>query len=64
MVNMNYCGFNNTKLALNECLEAIQSGEELSEEEMTSCRGDLGSLLISVMILESLKMTMMKLTKD
>lgn len=38
MVNMSYCRFNNTKIALNECLEAIQSGEKLSDAEMGSCK--------------------------
>lgn len=38
MVNMNYCRFNNTKIALNECLEAIQCGEKLSDDEMKCCK--------------------------
>lgn len=38
MVNMSYCRFNNTKLALDECLEAIQNGENLSDAEMDSCK--------------------------
>lgn len=38
MVNMSYCRFNNTKLALDECLEAIQNCEELSEFEMDACK--------------------------
>lgn len=38
MINMSYCRFNNTRLALDECLEAIQNGEKLSDPEMDSCK--------------------------
>lgn len=38
MVNMSYCRFYNTRLALNECLEAIQNGENLSDAEMDACK--------------------------
>ena len=38
MINMSYCRFNNTNLALNECLDAIQDGEKLSDSEMDCCK--------------------------
>lgn len=38
MVNMSYCRFHNTRLALDECLEAIQNGENLSDAEMDACK--------------------------
>lgn len=38
MVNMDYCRFNNTKNALDECLDAIQNGEKLSKPEMDACK--------------------------
>lgn len=38
MINMSHCRFNNTNLALNECLDAIQTGKELSISEMNSCK--------------------------
>lgn len=37
-INMGYCRFNNTKLALYECFEALDEREELSEREHTMCR--------------------------
>ena len=33
MANMGYCRFHNTLLALRECLEDLNDGEQLSEEE-------------------------------
>lgn len=33
MANMSYCRFQNTRLDLMDCLEAIDNGEELSSEE-------------------------------
>lgn len=38
MINMDYCRFNNTDIALEECLESIKNGDKLSEREMNSCR--------------------------
>lgn len=35
---MSYCRFYNTNLALDECLDAIQNGEKLSDAEMDSCK--------------------------
>lgn len=33
MSNMHYCQFENTYNDLTQCIEAIENGEELSEEE-------------------------------
>lgn len=38
MMNMNYCRFNNTDIALEECLNSIKAGGKLSDSEMSSCR--------------------------
>lgn len=38
MVNMSYCRFHNTKLALDECLEALGDGDSLSREEFNDCK--------------------------
>ena len=42
MANMSYCRFENTEIALNECLnaldEAIDGENELSEDEYMACR--------------------------
>lgn len=38
MINMDYCRFNNTNIAIEECLESIKNGDKLSEREMNSCR--------------------------
>lgn len=38
MVNMSYCRFYNTNLALNECLEALGEGDSLSKGEFTACK--------------------------
>lgn len=38
MINMGYCRFNNTKMALDECLEALQEGRTLSNEEFRKCK--------------------------
>ncbi len=36
MVNMSYCRFHNTNLALNECIDALVENENVSEEELKS----------------------------
>lgn len=33
MANMSYCRFHNTKIDLEDCLDALREGEELSKEE-------------------------------
>lgn len=38
MANMSYCRFNNTKMDLDDCLEALRNGEELSENEFRKCK--------------------------
>lgn len=38
MVNMSYCRFHNTNLALRECLEALSERDSLSKEELTACK--------------------------
>lgn len=38
MINMDYCKFNNTDIALEECLKSIKNGDKLSDREMNSCR--------------------------
>ena len=38
MINMDYCRFNNTDIALEECLESIKNGDKLSDREMNRCR--------------------------
>lgn len=38
MSNMSYCRFRNTRNDLNDCLEALRNGEELSEEEARACK--------------------------
>lgn len=38
MPNMNYCRFQNTLGDLQECLDAIKDGEELSSEEASAAR--------------------------
>lgn len=37
MANMGYCRFRNTILDLGDCLEALNNGESLSEEEHRAC---------------------------
>ena len=38
MINMSYCRFHNTNLALDECLEDLVDGQPLSEEELYECK--------------------------
>ena len=33
MANMSYCRFHNTKIDLEDCLDTLREGEELSKEE-------------------------------
>lgn len=37
MANMSYCRFRNTSSDLDDCLEALNNGESLSEEEYRAC---------------------------
>lgn len=38
MINMSYCRFHNTNLALEECLEDLVNGQPLSEDELYECK--------------------------
>lgn len=38
MANMSYCRFNNTKMDLDDCLEALREGETLSKDEFRKCK--------------------------
>ena len=38
MANMSYCRFHNTEMDLEDCLDALYSGDELSESEFNACR--------------------------
>lgn len=43
---MGYCRFNNTKLALDECLEALQEGNTLSDSEFKKCKQMIKTFII------------------
>lgn len=45
MANMSYCRFHNTRLDLMDCLEALESGEELGKEEFKYCKLMFGSFI-------------------
>lgn len=45
MANMSYCRFHNTNIDLRDCLDAIKSGEELSDDEMNCCRKLFGQFI-------------------
>lgn len=38
MSNMSYCRFRNTEMDLEDCLNAIEYGDELSESEFDACK--------------------------
>lgn len=38
MVNMAYCRFRNTRLAMRECIEALNNREPMLEEELEACK--------------------------
>lgn len=38
MANMSYCRFNNTRIDLEDCLEALRDGATLSEDEFKKCK--------------------------
>lgn len=38
MANMSYCRFHNTKMDLDDCLDALREGDELSKEEFRKCK--------------------------
>ena len=37
MANMSYCRFHNTRLDMRDCIEVLESGEELSRAEAEKC---------------------------
>ena len=37
MANMSYCRFRNTMMDLDDCLYALEDGEELSKDEFDAC---------------------------
>ena len=45
MANMSYCRFHNTKLDLEDCIDAIRDEEELSEEEARAGKSMFDSFL-------------------
>ncbi len=38
MVNMAYCRFRNTRLAMKECINALENRESILEEELEACK--------------------------
>ena len=38
MANMSYCRFHNTKMDLDDCLDALREGDELSKGEFGKCK--------------------------
>lgn len=38
MANMSYCRFNNTKMDLEDCFDALREGATLSNEEFRKCK--------------------------
>lgn len=38
MANMSYCRFNNTQLDMMDCINAIQEGQNISDEEKRKAR--------------------------
>lgn len=45
MMNMSYCRFNNTNIALEECLDSIKNADKLSNSEMNNCRSLFGKFI-------------------
>ena len=37
MANMSYCRFQNTRIDLRECIDALEEGSVLSDEELIAC---------------------------
>ena len=38
MANMSYCRFRNTMMDLDDCLYALEEGEEIGNEELDACK--------------------------
>lgn len=45
MANMSYCRFHNTRLDMEDCLEALRYGEISSEEELRYCKWMFSSIM-------------------
>ena len=45
MANMSYCRFRNTEGDLDDCLEALDCNEELSDEEFKACKRMINNFL-------------------
>lgn len=45
MANMSYCRFRNTNMDLEDCLQALRDGEELSKEEFIACKNLFNSFI-------------------
>ena len=45
MANMSYCRFRNTEGDLDDCLEALDYNEELSDEEFKACKRMINNFL-------------------
>ena len=45
MANMSYCRFHNTQNDLEDCLDALRDGEELSKSEFVKCKQMFGSFI-------------------
>lgn len=45
MANMSYCRFYNTRLDMEDCLEALRNGEISSKEELKSCKRMFSSIM-------------------
>lgn len=46
MANMSYCRFHNTRLDVQDCLEALQEEEPLSKDEASAGRWMLDEILL------------------
>jgi len=44
-MNMSYCRFRNTKMALDDCIDAMEYREETSQEEVKAARNMILSFL-------------------
>lgn len=45
MANMSYCRFHNTYLDMRDCIDALDDGEALSDDEFIACRNMFENVL-------------------
>ena len=45
MANMSYCRFHNTQIDLEDCLDTLREGEELSQSEFEKCKQMFGNFI-------------------